>query len=63
MVLLGAATGNKVWFQAPALLLSATAVFRIVAWAVHGAPFAVAEIVVEVVLTALLLTAASKLAR
>ena len=63
MVLLGALTGNRVWFQAPALLLATTAVFRGLAWAVHGATLAVPQIAVEVVLTALLLAAATRLSR
>lgn len=61
MVLIGLKTGNKTWLHAPALLLGLTAVFRTVAWAIQGAPFATEQIVVEVVIAALLVFAAGKL--
>ena len=59
-VLIGLITQKRSWFYAPALLLGFTAVFRVVAWLAHGAAFASSQIMVEVVLTALLLFAASR---
>jgi hypothetical protein len=61
MVLIGLKTGNATWLHAPALLLGLTAIFRTVAWAIQGAPFATEQIVVELVVTALLVFAASKM--
>ncbi len=52
------------WQKSPALVLSAalflglTAVFRTLAWAVHGADFALAAIVAEVILCTLLVLCA-----
>jgi len=60
MALLGVITWKRIWFLAPALMLSLTAVFRVVAWLVHDAAFAQQQIAVEVVLTVLMLVAASK---
>lgn len=59
-VLIGLFTQKRPWFYAPALLLGFTAIFRVMAWLLHGAPFASAQILVEVVITALLLFAASR---
>ena len=61
LILLGVYTGKREWLLGPALLLGLTAVFRTLAWAVHGADFATDAIVVEVVSTALLLFAAGKI--
>ncbi len=60
MILLGLITQRNTWFLAVALILSLTAVFRLVAWQVHGAAFAAEQIAVEVVVSALLLFAASR---
>lgn len=60
MVLLGVVTQNKTWLLAPALLLSLTAVFRLLAWLVHDASFAGQQIAIEVVVAALLVFAASR---
>ena len=62
MMLLGVLTLNKTWLLAPALLLSLTAVFRVLAWALHDASFAATQIAVEVVVAGLLLYAAAKTA-
>lgn len=62
MMLLGVLTQNKTWLLAPALLLSLTAVFRVLAWALHDASFAATQIAVEVVVAGLLLYAAAKTA-
>ena len=60
MVLIGVITLRKEWFYAPAMLVAGAALFRTVAWVAHDAPFATVSIVIEVVITALLLFAASR---
>ena len=55
LAIYGAIRQETQWLIAPALLLGGAAVFRTLAWLVHGAEFATAPIVVEVVLTALLI--------
>jgi hypothetical protein len=60
MMLLGVVTRNRTWLLAPALLLGLTAVFRLVAWQGHDAAFAGAQIAVEVIVSALLVFAASR---
>jgi len=62
MMLLGVLTRNRTWLLAPALLLSLTAVFRALAWALHDASFAATQIAVEVVVAGLLVYAAAKTA-
>jgi hypothetical protein len=61
MALIGVITLRREWFYAPAMLIAGAALFRIVAWLAHDAPFATASITIEVVLTALLLFAASRI--
>lgn len=61
MVLIGIITRQRTWLYAPSMMLCCAAVFRILAWLVHGAAFATPQIAVEVVLTALLMFAASRL--
>ena len=61
LIVLGVFTGKREWLYAPALLLSLTALFRILAWAAHGAAFATSAILVEVVSTGILLLAASRI--
>ncbi len=61
LILLGVFTGRREWLYGPALLLGLTALFRTIAWAAHGAAFATDAIAVEVIATALLLYAASRL--
>ena len=61
MVLIGIITRNRTWLYAPSMMLFCAAVFRILAWLIQGAAFAAPLIAVEVVLTALLLFAASRL--
>lgn len=60
MILLGLITQNPTWFYAPAILLGLVASFRAIAWLLHGAPFAMQEIIVEIVLVLLLVFAASR---
>lgn len=62
MVVIGLITDRRSWLLAPAILIASTAVFRVIAWAAHDAAFATQQIAVEVVITALLLAAASRLA-
>jgi hypothetical protein len=61
LILLGVFTGKQEWLFAPALLLGLTAVFRIWATVGHGAPLAVQQIAVEVIVTVLLVFAASRI--
>lgn len=49
------------WLQATALLLTLTAIFRTLAWAVHGAEFTTTFIVAEVVMAAILLFSAMQM--
>jgi hypothetical protein len=60
-VLIGLVTQKRTWLYAPAMLLGFTAVFRVLAYLLHDATFASTQILVEVVVTALLLFAASRL--
>lgn len=55
MILIGAATKERTWLLAAALLIGGAAVVRTLAWALQGAPFAAQFIVPEVVMTAILL--------
>ena len=59
-ILIGVITQKRSWFYAASILLGLTAVFRVLAWLLHGAAFATDMILVEVVVTALLLFAASR---
>jgi hypothetical protein len=61
MILLGLITSKASWFQAAALMVALAAVYRVLAWLVHDAALTPDMIVVEVVLTGLMLLAASKL--
>jgi hypothetical protein len=60
MVLIGVFSQKREWLLAPAMLLGFTAVFRVLAWLVQDAAFATEQIAVEVILTALLVFAASR---
>jgi hypothetical protein len=61
MIVLGVVTLRREWLYAPAMLVASAAVYRTVAWLAHDAPFATASIIIEVVITALLLFAASRI--
>ena len=61
MILLGTWTGNRTWLYAAVMLMGGTALFRTLAYALHGADFATQEIVVEVISSIILLLMASKL--
>ena len=60
MMILAAYTLKNIWFYAPAMLLSVTAIFRIRSWAAHDATFATQFIVIEIVLVAILLITSRK---
>ena len=60
MMILAAYTLKNIWFYAPAMLLSVTAIFRIISWAIHDATFATQFIVIEIVLVAILLITSRK---
>jgi hypothetical protein len=60
MIVLGVFTLRREWFYAATMLVAGAALFRTVAWLVHDAPFATASVIIEVVITALLLFAASR---
>jgi hypothetical protein len=62
-ILLGVRAGRARWLYFPAALLGLAAVGRTLAWGVHGAAFAAAPIVVEVVSALVLLAAARQLDR
>ena len=61
MILLGVVTLQRTWFYCAALLIGVVAVFRVLAWALHSAALTTEFIGVEIVITALLLFAASRL--
>lgn len=63
MILLALVTGKRSWFQAPALMLSLVAVYRILAWLLHDAALAPDMIAVEVIVASLLLFASARLQR
>ena len=60
-ILIGIMVQKRSWFYASAILLGLTAVFRVLAWLLHGATFATQMIAVEVIVTALVLFAASRI--
>ena len=55
---LGAYLKKGVWLYAASIILGSAAVFRSLAWALHGADFATDFIVAEVVMTVLLIWSA-----
>lgn len=63
MMLIGLIKSNASWLKAPALLLIIIAVYRVLAWQIHGAALTVDNIVIELVVAALLLLAAKKLTK
>lgn len=58
--LLGAVRLERQWFTAAAVLVGGAAAYRIVAWALHGAPLATDKIGVELFSTAIAALAASR---
>jgi len=60
MMILAVYTLKNIWFYAPAMLLSVTAIFRVISWAAHDATFATQFIVIEIILVAILLITSRK---
>ena len=60
MILLGVVTQQRTWLYCASLLIGVAAIFRVLAWVVHDAALTTQFIGVEVVITALLLYAASR---
>jgi len=60
MGLLGAVRMSPTWLRGAAMLLCGAAVMRTLAWAVHGADFATAFIIIEVISGAALLFIATR---
>jgi len=60
---LGAIRQQVHWLQAVALMLTLTAIFRTLAWAVHGADLTVVFIVAEIVMAAILLFSSMQMNR
>ena len=54
LILVGVTTLDRAWFYPPMMLLGLAAIFRIVAWLIHGAALAGSMIAVEIIVTALL---------
>ena len=63
MGLAGLLRKDKTLLLTPAALVGGAAVFRTLAWAVHGAPFATQFIVIEIVMLAAFLGARSRLGK
>jgi hypothetical protein len=60
-MLVALVSGRRVWFYPPIILLSLTALGRVLAWLVHDAALAVDLIAPEVIVAALLLVASRRL--
>lgn len=56
-ILIAVVTGRRSWFYPPVMLLLIAAAGRLVAWAAHGAAFALQAMVFEVAVALLLLVA------
>ncbi|MEH6588743.1 MAG: hypothetical protein V7746_00720 [Halioglobus sp.] len=63
IVIIGLVTQKREWFYAAALLLAGAAFFRTASWVLHDMPFATPQVAIEVILTVLMLFAASRLAK
>jgi hypothetical protein len=61
-ILIALYMGQRVWLYPPVMLLGFAAFGRVVAWAFHGAAFAIDMIAVEVIVAGLLFMASKKLA-
>ena len=60
-MLIGLVTVNKTWFYPPMILLSLTAIGRVIAWLIHDATLATEQIGVEIVVSIILLIATYRL--
>ncbi|MFT7220652.1 MAG: hypothetical protein ACI8Z1_002271 [Candidatus Azotimanducaceae bacterium] len=61
-ILLALVTGQRIWYYPPIMMLSLTAIARVLAWVMHDATLALQMIGVEVVTTIILLAASRRLA-
>ena len=61
-ILMGLTTGRAIWYYPPIILLSLTAVGRILAWLLHDAALATGLIAPEVIVALILLIASRRLA-
>jgi hypothetical protein len=61
-ILMGLTTGRAIWYYPPMILLSLTAVGRILAWLLHDAALATGLIAPEVIVALILLIASRRLA-
>ena len=61
-ILMGLTTGRAIWYYPPMILLSLTAVGRILAWLLHDAALATGLIAPEVLVALILLIASRRLA-
>ena len=62
LVFVGLIRKNAAWLRAAGLLVGCAAALRTLAWALHGAPFAMSFIAFEIVTAAVLWLAAARLA-
>ena len=60
-ILMGLTTQRTIWYYSPIILLSLTAVGRILAWLLHDAALAMNLIAPEVIVALILLTASRRL--
>lgn len=60
MALYGSVKQSPSWLYPPAIVLVVIACYRLIAWSFHGAPFAVTEIIVEIVVATLLILLAKR---
>jgi hypothetical protein len=63
MMLVALITARRSWYYAPALMLALVALLRVIAWLLHDAALALDMILVEIVVTGVLLVAASRLSQ
>ena len=61
MIALALYTAERIWFYAPAIMLSAVAVYRTLAFLLQDAGFSTSSVGVEVVVASLLVFASSRL--
>ena len=61
-ILMGLTTGRAIWYYPPMIVLSLTAVGRILAWLLHDAALATGLIAPEVIVALILLIASRRLA-
>lgn len=61
-MLLALVTGRRIWYYPPIMMLSLTAIARVLAWVMHDATLALQMISVEVVTAIILLVASRRLA-